>query len=183
MACRVLPPRSVHPLAAILLPHNGLLVGGKNYQGAKTRGRQGCRKRERKREIKRWREREGEKEMEKAVSGCAAELSYSCYDLSSLKSISLSSFSFFVSPHSLSPSGLWVVFIFLMSRWFFFFCFSSLLHSFWMEGNICHTVKPVFASSECVWLCLWTAEGLSGVKCLHHGFGWRWWQKWTQRSE
>lgn len=60
-------------------------------------------------------------------------------------------FHFLFPPPSLSPSGLWEVFIFLMSRWFFFFFFFlSLPHSFWMEGNICHTVKLVFASNVCV---------------------------------
>lgn len=59
--------------------------------------------------------------MRKAVSGCACELSYSCYDLSSFKSFSRSSLSFLVSPHFLSPWGLWGGFIFLMSRLFFLF--------------------------------------------------------------
>lgn len=122
----VLPPGLVHPLAAILLPHNGLLVGGKNYQGARTR-----RETVRKTEIKRWRERE--KEMKKAVSNRASELSYSCYDLSSLKSFLSLLFHFLFPPSSLSPSGLWEVFIFLMSRWFsilFFFC-RYLIRSGW----------------------------------------------------
>lgn len=121
--------------------------------------------------------------MKKAVSSRATELSYSCYDLSSLKSFSLSSFSFLVSapfPFTLRALGG-----FYLSNepliLFFFFFFLSLPHSFWMEGNICHTVKLVFASNVCV--CVWTAAELSGVKCLCHGFGWRWWEKWTQGSE
>ena len=56
-------------------------------------------------------------------------------------------FHFLFPPPSLSPSGLREVFIFLMSRWFFLsFFFLFLPHSFWMEGNICHTVKLAFAS-------------------------------------
>lgn len=53
------------------------------------------------------RERQREKEMKKAVSGRASELSYSCYDLSSLKSFSFSSFSFLVcSPFSFTLRAL-----------------------------------------------------------------------------
>lgn len=146
MACRVLPPRSAHPLAAILLPDNGLLVGGKNYQGAKTKGRQGCRKRE----IKRWREREWDGEI--CLRLCLRiELQLLWFVVSQVY-FSLF-FLIFVSPHSRSPSGLWVFFIFLMSCWFFSLPFFLLLHSFWMEGNICHAGMPVFASSECVCVC------------------------------
>lgn len=92
-------------------------------------------------------ERERQREMKKAVSGRASELSYSCYDLSSLKSFSLSSFSFLVSapfPFTLRASGGFYLSNEPLILSFFFFLF--LPHSFWMEGNICHTVKLAFAS-------------------------------------
>lgn len=89
MACRVLPPSSVHPLAVILLPHNGLLDGGKKLP--------------RRLDEERWsargdkKDEETGKEMKKSISSRASELSYSCYDLSSLKSFSRSSSSFVVA--------------------------------------------------------------------------------------
>lgn len=127
MACRVLPPRSAHPLAAILLPDNGLLVGGKNYQGAKTKGRQGCRKRE----IKRWREREWDGEI--CLRLCLRiELQLLWFVVSQVY-FSLF-FLIFVSPHSRSPSGLWVFFIFLMSCWFFSLPF-FFVTSFVLDGR------------------------------------------------
>lgn len=86
--------------------------------------------------------------MKKAVSGCAFELSYSCYDLSSLKSSSLSSFSFLATPSCPFYFTLRAFGGFYLSNEPLILFFVSLLHSFWMEGNICHTVKPVFAFSE-----------------------------------
>lgn len=57
-------------------------------------------------------------------------------------------FHFLLPPPFLPPLGLQGVFIFLMSRWFFFLLLLLLLslpHSFWMEGNICHSVSPAIA--------------------------------------
>lgn len=89
--------------------------------------------------------------MKKAVSSRASELSYSCYDLLSLKSFPLSSFSFLVSaPFSFTLRALGGFYLSNEPLILFFF---SLPHSFWMEGNICHTVKPLFASSVCVCVC------------------------------
>lgn len=174
MACLVLPPRSVHPLATILLPHNGLLVGGKKLPRKPSWKERDRGESQRGGEIKRW--RESAKEMEKAISSRASELSYSCYDLSSLKSFSLSSFSFLVStpfPCTLRALGRF----YLSNEPLILLFFLSLPHSFWMEGNICHAVKPVFASNLCVraCVCTWIVAELSGVKCLRHSFGWRWW--------
>lgn len=129
--------------------------------------------------------------MKTAVSGCASELSYSCYDLSSLKSFSRSSFSFLVFPHSLSPSGLWEVFIFLMSRWFFSFFF--FVTSFVLDGrqylsycqvNVCIQWARVSVFVDCggakwckvftpwFWLAL-VAEVDAGVRVVwHNGPGW-----------
>lgn len=113
--------------------------------------------------------RERAKDIKEAFSSRASELSYSCYDLSSLKSFPLSSFSFLVStPFSFT---LWALEGFYLSNEPLILFFLSLPHSFWMEGNICHTVKPVFAPNLCSSACAWTAAERSGVKCLRCGFG------------
>lgn len=123
-------------------------------------------------------ERERQREMKKAVSGRASELSYSCYDLSSLKSFSLSSFSFLVSapfPFTLRASGGFYLSNEPLILSFFFFC-SYLIRSGW---------KAIFVilSSWRLHLYVRTMAELSGVKCLCGDFGRRWWKKWTQGSE
>lgn len=128
MVCRVLPPRSVHPLAIILLPHNGLLVGGeKNYHEGRV-GREGARDRQK--------DEERRKKMKKAISSRAAELSYSCYDLSSLNSLSLSSFSFLVPTPFCSPLGPLGRFYLSNEPLILFSSFSSfVITSFVLDGR------------------------------------------------
>lgn len=69
-------------------------LAGKNYHEGRG-GREGARDRQK--------DEERKKEMKKAISSKAAELSYSCYDLSSLNSLFLSSFSFLVPTPFLPP--------------------------------------------------------------------------------
>lgn len=90
------------------------------------------------------RERQREKEMKKAVSGRASELSYSCYDLSSLKSFSFSSFSFLVcSPFSFTLRALGGFYLSNEPLILFFFFCRYLIRSGW---------KAIFVilSSQCL---------------------------------
>lgn len=86
-------------------------------------------------------------EMKKSISSRASELSYSCYDLSSLKSFSRSSSSFVVATtfsFILGALGCFYLSNEPLILFFFLFSLLSLLHSLWIEGNICHYVKLVF---------------------------------------
>lgn len=169
MACRSLPPRSAHPLAAILLPHNGLLVGGKKLPMSQDEKRET--------EMKRWSERGRERWRKLSLAGPPNWVTAVMICRLSSRFPSLL-FHFLFPPPSLSPSGLREVFIFLMSRWFFLFFFfcSYLIRSGW---------KAIFVilSSWRLHLYVRTMVELSGVKCLCGDFGRRWWKKWTQGSE
>lgn len=156
MACRVLPPRSVHPLAAILPPHNGLLVSG-----GKISNEPGQEKRERGRVLGR------------DEAGCllqASELSYSCYDLLSLKSFSLSSFSFLdfaLFSFTLKASGGFYLSNEPLILFFFFFSVTSFVLVGRQYLSNCQAGSCIWCACAC--LHVWTAAELSGVKCLHHG--------------
>lgn len=140
MACHVLPPRSGHPLAAILLPHNGLLVGrgGKNDQWALEEKQEtsvdGEIEGQSKGGRRRWRK----------PSPAGPSTGVTLVMICRLVFFSLFFFMSRLRPLPFHPSGLWEVFIFLMSCWVSFFSL-YLIRSGW-------EVAFVILSSQCLHL-------------------------------
>lgn len=122
--------------------------------------------------------------MKKAISSRASELSYSCYDLLSLKSFSLSSFSFLVSApfsftlralggfylsneplilffcHYLIRSGWKAIFVILSSRFLYQACVSVCVDC--SKTKWCKVFMPWF-------LLALVVEVDAGVKVVWHG--------------